>query len=81
MTKDGTEFEMNDDITRGLRAYEARDFEAAASLLAQGIEGVTDTEAREHLRIRLASAYDELGRYAEALAEFFAGTVTLMGIL
>ncbi|MBN1446519.1 MAG: tetratricopeptide repeat protein [Bacteroidetes bacterium] len=63
---------MNDEITQGLQFYEKGDFETAAPLLARGIERMSDEQERERLRIRLASAYDELGRYPEALAELKA---------
>ncbi len=63
---------MNTDIAQALKAYEKKDFESAVTLLTRGIPGVEDIAERVRLRIRLASAYDELGRYTEALAELKA---------
>ncbi len=59
---------MQDLMEQGLQAYENKDFETAVRLLQQALPLVTDSAERERIRIRLASAYDELKRYPEALA-------------
>lgn len=63
---------MNEDIARGLKAYEQKDFETAVPLLTRAIPRLEDPAERVRLRIRLASAHDELGQYTEALAELKA---------
>ncbi len=51
-----------------LEAYENKDFERAAVLLAAAVQRSDAADAREQLRLKLASAHDELQRYPEALA-------------
>lgn len=54
-------------MEQGLQAYENKDFDTAVRLLLQALPEVKEPADRERLRIRLASAYDELEKYPEAL--------------
>jgi Tfp pilus assembly protein PilF len=58
---------MQNLIEQGLQAYENKDFDTAATLLEQAIVVCSDTTERERLRIKLASAHDEMQRYPQAL--------------
>jgi len=54
-------------MTEALQAYENRDFEKAAALLETALREADSPEQREQLRLKLASAHDELKRYPSAL--------------
>ncbi|MDT8323383.1 MAG: tetratricopeptide repeat protein [Bacteroidota bacterium] len=55
-------------MNEALQAYENKDFERAAALLFEAVQQSEDAETREALRLKLASAQDELRRFPEALA-------------
>ncbi|MCB2203638.1 tetratricopeptide repeat protein [bacterium] len=58
----------NPQTREALRVYEAGDYERAAYLLEEAIRGSDDPAQRERLRLKLASAQDELQRFPQALA-------------
>jgi Tfp pilus assembly protein PilF len=60
--------EKSVNIAEAVQAYENKEYEKAVPLLEAVIPGASDPEQRQSLRIKLASALDELQRYPEALA-------------
>lgn len=55
-------------MQEALQAYENKEFERAVPLLDAAVRQADEPETREQLRLKLASAQDELRRYPEALA-------------